>query len=157
MATRNVVLSDGQPSEWRILDLYELDAVPFGDPGEYAVTYENGQKQTYTLAHWPDGEPETPPVPKDACEVGGLHWAMWNRWELYQRVLAHRLSQIEAGERYAHDIAHYILEHCPIDPADRARVAWPEDLAAVIEAVMVREVGQREVEAALAATFQGVI
>jgi hypothetical protein len=155
MSYKTVTLDDGGPCQVRVLTLYELDNVPFEDPGEYQHTYPNGQTKTYTLRDGPDGEPEKPPGLEELAEHGSLHWAMWRRWNLYQAVLAHRLKQIEATDRHAHEVAKYILAHC-ISPEDYPRVT-PGDLSKILQAALVTEVGMEAIETALAVTFPGLV
>lgn len=157
MAYKEVTLEDGGPCQVRVLGLYELDsALMADDVGDYQHTYPNGQTKTYTLRDWPDGEPEKPPVLEELAEVGSLHWAMWNRWRLYQAVLSHRLKQIEAAERHAHQVAKYVLRDC-LSPEDLPRVVTPADLAKILQAALVVEVGMEDIETALAATFPGLV
>lgn len=153
---KTVTLDDGGAAQVRVLALYELDAVLFEDPGEYQHVYPNGQSKTYTLRDWPEGEPEKPPVAEELAEHGSLHWAQWNRWRLYQAVLAHRLKQIEAADRHAHQVARYVLAHC-ISPGDLPRLVTPADLEKILQAALVTEVGMEAIETALAVTFPGLV
>lgn len=154
MVYKTIILGDGGPCQVRVLELYELDKVPYEDPGEYQHTYPNGQTKIYTLANWPQGEPETPPIPEELCGDNIIYLAMWARWRLYQAVLSHRLRQISAGEKHAHDVARYILANC-ISPEDYPRVTSPADLEKIYFVALVAEVSREDIEAALASTFPG--
>lgn len=152
---KTVTLDDSGPCQVRVLALYELDAVLFEDPGEYQHVYPNGQSKTYTLRDWPEGEPEKPPVAEALAEHGSLYWAMWRRWNLYRDVLNHRLKQIEATDRHAHEVARYVLAHC-ISPEDYPRVT-PADMVRIHQAALVAEVSMEGIEIALAVTFPGLV
>jgi hypothetical protein len=156
---KTVILSDEGPVEVRTLGLYELDSVPFNDPGDFEFDYQlsSGQvtKKRYTLRDWTE-TPEQPTQPRESCEPGSYEWALWNRWDLYSAVLQRRLEQIEAAERHTHDVARYVIRAC-LAEADRGRVRTPGDLEAVMGAALVEEETIGGIEAALAVTFPGFL
>lgn len=151
--------SDGLPCEVRVLGLYELDSVPFDDPGDFQYEYQmtNNQitKKTYTLRNWPEA-PEQPTKPRELCEAGSYEWALWNRWDLYEAVLQRRYEQIEAAERHAHDVGRYVIREC-LAPKDQPRVKMPKDLEVICGAAMVDEETIGGIESALSGTFPGLL
>lgn len=153
---KTVTLSDGGPCEVRILGLYELDSVPFDDPGEFQYEYQISQnqvvKKTYTLRDWSEA-PEKPAVPKELCEAGSYEWAQWGAHDLYQAVLQHRWLQIEKAEEHAHGVAKYIIANC-LSEQYRARMRTPGDLEAVMQAALVAEETAEDLARAMADTFQ---
>jgi hypothetical protein len=156
---KSVTLSDGLPCDVRVLGIYELDSVPFDDPGEFEYDYQVSdnqvQKKRYTLRDWTEA-PEKPDTPKELCEHGSYEWAQWNAFDLYQAVLQHRLLQIERSEQHAHSVAKYIISNC-LAEADRGRVRLPGDLEVVLQAALVEEETIGGVETALAVTFPGLL
>lgn len=156
---KTVTLSDGLSCEVRVLGLYELDSVPFDDPGEFQYIYQisdnQTQMKTYTLRDWTE-VPEKPITLRELCEAGSYEWAQWNAFALYEAVLQRRYEQIEATERHAHDVGRYVIREC-LAEGDRGRVLMPGDLEAVMGAAMIEELTLAEVGVALANTFPGLV
>jgi hypothetical protein len=156
---KTVTLSDGDPCEVRVLGLYELDSVPFDDPGEFEYDYQISESQVtkkrYTLRDW-DEVPKEPTKPKESCETDSYEWAMWNAYDLYQAVLQRHYEQIKASEAHAHDVGRYVIREC-LAESDRGRVLTPGDLDLICAAAMVDGETMGGIEAALASTFPGLL
>lgn len=140
----------------RRLQLYELDAVKFDDPGPFTYTYELSGGKTkeafYDISQWPE-PPRAPAVPKEACDPNSMEAALWRVYDLYQSALLHRIRQVESAESYAHSVARYILAHCLKD-VDRALIETPADYELVYGAAICPEVSIADIEQALAQTFK---
>ena len=149
-----VKVSGGFFVKVRRLELYELDAVPFDDPGPFKYPYNvNGKtvERIYDISQWPQ-PPKPPEKPEDLCEEGSYEWALWRVYNLYQSALLQRVRQVEAAEAYAHSIARYILASC-IKPTDRRKVATPPDYELVYKAAINPEVSLSDIAKALDETF----
>lgn len=152
-------LTNGRIVRYRRLRLYELDTVPFNDPGPFRYPYKlaNGQtvERIYDISQWP--EPPTPPnTPEYLCQPDSYEAALWQVYNTYQAALNQRLKQVEAGETYAHDVARYVMDNC----LTWGQPEWfteVEDYTSLYNRVIYREVTLQEVEAALAATFPGYL
>jgi hypothetical protein len=152
-------LANGRIIRYRRLRLYELDIVPFDDPGPFRYPYKlsNGQtvERIYDISQWPE-PPTAPATPEHLCSPDSYEAALWQVFNTYQAALSQRIKQIEATEQYAHDVAKYVIENC----VTWGRSEWftePEDYTSLYQRVIYREVTLQEVEAALAATFPGFI
>lgn len=159
MPMKTVTLSDNLPCDVRQLQLYELDAVPFDDPGPFLMVdiLAGGETQTreYDLAAW-DEPPKPPAIPKDECEPDSLEAALWLIYDRYQAAVYQHSVRLHAFIERGHSIARYILANC-IAEADRNRIVTPEDYHRIYAAAMVSEVRMEDIEAALASTFPGYL
>lgn len=154
-----ITLSDNLPCNVRQLELYELDNVPFDDPGPYlmidVLAGGETQKREYDLSAW-DEPPQPPNVAKDKCDPGSMEAALWLIYDRYQAAVHQHIVRLHAFVEHGHDIAKYVIEHC-LDEADRHRVVTAEDYHKIYTAAMVQEVGMEDIEAVLASVFPGFL
>lgn len=154
-------LSDDGPILVRRLYFLELDEkVPFQDIGPYIYTYiiDGGKEQhvAYGLEHFQvvPGEPNTPFEKATGPETE--EFALWAQYNLYQAILLHEDRRHQARESHLVDIAKYILSTC-ISKEDWLRVVTPEDFGTVYRQALCPEVGEEDIIAVLADTFQGYL
>ncbi len=156
---KTITLSDNLPCDVRTLQLYELDAIPFNDPGPFLMVdvLAGGETQTreYDLSAW-DEPPKKPNVPKEDCEPDSMEAALWLIYDRYQAAVYQHTVRLRAFIERGHSIARYILANC-IAEADRKRVVTPEDYHKIYTVAMVREVKMEDIEAVLASTFPGLV
>lgn len=154
-------LSNGEPILVRRLYFLELDEkVPFKDVGPHIHTYivDGGKEQrvAYGLEHF-QVTPEKPKTPYEkATNPETEEYALWARYNLYQAILLHEDGRHQARESHLVEIAKYILSTC-ISKEDRARVITPDDYEVVYRQALCPEIGEEDIIAVLASTFQGVL
>lgn len=154
-----VKLSSGAWVKVRRLRLYELDAVPFEDPGPFEYEYKlgNGQvtKRVYDISQWPT-PPKPPRIPESECEPGSYEAGLWQVYHTYQAAYDQRLKQVKAAEDYTHQVSLYLITHC-LSEADQAKLKEPEDYLEVQRVALNLEITLKEVETALVETFPGYV
>lgn len=156
------VLSNGFLIRVRRLYLYELDAVPFDDPGPFVYEYVNKvtgrvMPRVYDLSQWP--EPPTPPaIPEHECDPDSYEAALWHVYNTYQAALLQRLKQVEYEDKYLRQVAAYILSNC-VSHFGRRWIKTVEDYNLIYELATAysTEVKLEDIQAALAATFPSLV
>lgn len=152
-----VKLSSGRWVKVRRLGLYELDRVPFEDPGPFEYEYKLGNGQTvkrpYDISQW-SSPPKPPTIPEAECLPGSMEQGLWQVYHTYEAAYAQRLKQVQAAEDYGHQISLYIVHNC-LSLADQAKLKEPEDYLEVQRVALNLEITLQEVEAALASSFPG--
>lgn len=164
----------------RKLRLYELDIITFDDPGPFVYEYVNAKtgrvtKRVYRVDQWP--EPPRPPTrPEHECEPESYEADLWHVYNTYQSALLQRTKQVEAEENYSHDIARYVVRHCPHFPwwlkvyyrllnlfglsqvkIPQDCIISPEDYTSVYRRVLIPEVETGDIERVLRDMFPGFI
>jgi hypothetical protein len=138
-----VTLSDGADCEVRVLGLFELqnEVAPEEEPGPFVYTYEvlGGQVVSKTYDAEDFANPPT-----------------WQEWDTYQAAVAHQQQQLILAEKYAKDVAAYIMANC-LGKEERSRIVTEEDWQKVYRAAMIPTVTEEDIEAALSRIFQGYI
>jgi hypothetical protein len=151
-----VVLSDGFPVVVRRLGLYELDKVPYDDPGPFLYPYKTlaGKiiERAYDLSQWTE-PPKPPKIPEHECAEDSMEAALWHAYNTYQAAVAHRLKQLKAGDEWVHRVSLYVLKNC----VDSTRVIEEEDFVAVYQAAINPEISLEEVESVLDDMFPGLL
>lgn len=154
-----VFLGDGWPAKVRTLDLYELDGVPYDDPGLFLYPYKTSSgkiiEKAYDISQWAE-PPKAPLTPEHECDPDSMEAGLWHIYNTYQAALAHRIKQVEAGEAHAHAVARHILANC-LNERTRSRIKMPDDYEIVYRQAMSREVTKEDLASVLDATFPGVI
>ena len=142
-----VTLSDGQPCEVRRLRIFELREV-IEPPlyGYFTYEVEIGGRMI-TAVYEPSDEP-----PKVTSTDPSI--AIWQQHEVdyYRAWQAFEEEKRTAPERYAYDVAAYILVEC-LEQEDRQRVATVEDYNKVYLAALTPQLTIKELELAAARIF----
>lgn len=142
-----VTLSDGASCEVRRLRIFELrQAIEPPLYGYFTYDVEVGGR-TVTAVYEP---PEIPPtVTSDDPNI-----AIWqqNEVDYYRAWQAHEDTKRRDPERYACDVAEYIITNC-ISEGDKRRIVTPEDYAAVYLAALTPSVTMQELESAASRVF----
>lgn len=154
-----VFLGDGWPAKVRRLELYELDRVPYDDPGLFLYPYRTSSgkiiEKAYDISQWAE-PPKAPLTPEHECEPESMEAGLWHIYNTYQAALAHRIKQVEAGEAYAHEVARHILANC-LNERTRNRVKTPGDYEVIYQAAMSSEVTKEDLGSVLDSTFPGFV
>jgi hypothetical protein len=157
-----VTLSDGAECNIRVLGLFELqnEVAPEEEPGPFAYSFEvmGGEvvRKTYDAEDFANPPPK-PSIPREeATKENSQPWFAWQEWDTYQAALAHQQQQLILAEKYAKDVAAYIMTHC-LEEEDRSRIVTEEDWQKVYRAAMIPTVTEEDIEAALSRIFQGYV
>jgi hypothetical protein len=80
----------------------------------------------------------------------------WQEWDTYQAAISHHQHQLILAEKYAKDVAAYIMANC-LGEEERSRIVTEEDWQKVYRAAMIPTVTEEDIEAALSRIFQGYV
>ena len=155
-----VLLSNGFVCRVRRMALYELDAVPYKEPEPFTYVYVNKKtgkeiRRVYDISQW--SKPPIPPDrPEHECDPDSYEGELWHVYNTYQAALLHKLKQNEAAVHYAQAVSRYVLDSCISARAVR-QIVSADDYTRVYQQALTPEVTVTEVEAALAASFPGII
>jgi hypothetical protein len=145
-----------------VLGLFELqnEVAPEEEPGPFVYTYEvlGGQvvSKTYDAEDFAN-PPTKPKIPREeATKENSQPWFAWQEWDTYQAAVAHQQQQLILAEKYAKDVAAYIMANC-LGKEERSRIVTEEDWQKVYRAAMIPTVTEEDIEAALSRIFQGYI
>jgi hypothetical protein len=151
---QEVLLSDGEPCNVRVLGLFELDDLGLaGEPaGPFVEKIDIGGKTIEREYIPPTIPPEEPKVSRDEAEKGTPDWENWLEYDLYQEYIAHKKEEARIMSQYTEDVGKYIIDEC-ITPEDKRRVMDQDDVRMVRWAALSARLRKEDISAALANTF----
>ena len=151
---QEVLLSDGEPCEVRVLGLFELDDLGLaGEPaGPFVERIDIGGKVIERDYVAPIIPPEEPAISRTEAEKGTPDWENWLEYDLYQEYIEHKKEEARIMSQYAEDVGKYIVEEC-VPQEDQRRIMDQDDVRMVRWAALSAKLRKEDISAALANTF----
>jgi hypothetical protein len=151
-----VELSDGKPCQIRVLGIFDLDGVGSEMLGPYTYRYQlvTGEEveDVYPLENI-TRPPEMPDVGDDTPVPGTQSWWRLAEWQTYKAAVGHERRRLDSVHDRLQSISRFIVDHCLVNPDDRAHIVDRADWAAVYEAALVPQLSMAHVARALKDTY----